>query len=329
MRAVEDLGAVFEGEGREILINPPNGDRVVIAVDHDVFQQGLRPRDPAHAQPGQRIGLGHPRRADAPLVQIADRGGIAVPRLIGAAIDLIAEHPCAAAARDLGNLSQHRAIHQRAGRVVGVVGGNHPRVGPHHRAQLVKVGQEAVLGAQMQQFDLGADAFGDRVMLLVGRHDGDDMIAAANQRLMNQRIGPDGAVGGQHVLAGLGLVEPRHRVAQPVRALDRAIAHAHAAQLAQHGIVDARHVDQLTQGDRVHAGLGEVVAAVVLEFVHPHLDAEGLDMHCFSFRVSSQSARRRAGGGIAAWRSARASASPRRFPARARSRSYGRPRPAR
>ena len=120
-------------------------------------------------------------------------------RLIDAALghaifDGMNDKAIAAAARDLDDLREEVAIHQRTGRIVGVVEADEFRAGRGKAAQLGKIRQEAVLGRQLENADIRPEAFGDRIVLLVGGQDRDDAVAGLHQRLVHQRIGADRAI---------------------------------------------------------------------------------------------------------------------------------------
>ncbi len=116
-------------------------------------------------------------------------------------------------------------------------------------------------------------------MLLIGRHDGNDPIARLHQRCIDQRIGPDRAMGDKHLVRAAVFIEPGDRLPQPRRALDRAIGQLHRQEIVEHRIRPSGQRQQLGHRQRFHACLGEIVAAVVFMPVHPYLDAERLDPH--------------------------------------------------
>ena len=80
-------------------------------------------------------------------------------------------------------------------------------------AQLVEIGQEAVVLAEAQDAHVGADALRDRVVLLVGRQHRHDPVAWLDQRQVRELIGSARAVRDQDVLARLIRVERGHVVA--------------------------------------------------------------------------------------------------------------------
>ena len=212
-------------------------------------------------------------------MQIGDRGGRAGVVLIDAAVDLVAEHVRRRRRPRSPRLLEPGAVHEGARRVVRVAERDQLRPLAGQRAQLAEVRQPAVLLAQAQRADVGAEALRDRVVLLVVRDDRDDAVARLHEREVDELVGADRAVRDQHVLARLAVVEGGDAVAQPVRALDRAVRELQRPQLFEERVRLAGEVEQLGDGERGDAGLGEVPVAACLVLVHPLLDPERADPH--------------------------------------------------
>ena len=120
--------------------------------------------------------------------------------LVDAAIDLVAQHVGADAGGHVGDALHNRAVHQRAGRVVRVGEGDQLGLGRDQPRDLVEVGQEAVLLAQLVYLHIRAEALGDRIVLLIGRQHRDDAIAGLDQGCVGQRVRADRAMGDGDVL---------------------------------------------------------------------------------------------------------------------------------
>ncbi len=82
-------GPVLERNRREMIVEHPDTDRVVVAVPGHGVDQCLRSGNPAQPQACQGKGLRHASGADASLVEIGHRLGRAAALLVGAAVDLV------------------------------------------------------------------------------------------------------------------------------------------------------------------------------------------------------------------------------------------------
>ena len=148
------------------------------------------------------------------------------------------------------------------------------------RADRGGVRQVAVLLAQPDLAHLGAERLRHREELLVGRLHADHAGARLDQRVQGEEVGADRAVGGEHVVGRDALaVERRYGGAQPRRADDVPVPEPGLAEATHHAVGVAAHLEQLVEGQRVHAGLGDVPGGRRLVGVHPLLDEERFDVH--------------------------------------------------
>ena len=256
----------------------------------DRLAHSARRHDPAQAQARERERLGHAPDAHRALVAVHERGGGAGARLVETPVHLVGQDPGTGLAGDLDDPGQVRLVEQRPGRVARVHEVDDLDATRGQPAQLIEVRQPAVVLAQAQLANLGAEARGDGRVLLVGGHERDDDVTRLHQGLVRQRVRADRAVGDENVTRRRRLVERCDRTTQPLRTLDRAVAEPHRDELRQEGRpVQAGDRQQLLHRHRVHAGLGQVVAAAGLPAVHPDLDAEVTNAHRHIMR--------RAGGG--------------------------------
>jgi hypothetical protein len=178
-----------------------------------------------------------------------------------------------------GDFPQRRLVHRRACRVVGVGKSDEPALVAGKVAQCVEVEAVAVPRPQAEAAHLGAEAFGDRDVLLVGGHDRHHPVARLDQRLVDEGIGADRAMGDDNLVGASRFMERGDRFAQPPRSFDRAIGQFHRQQIVKDRIRLAGEAEEFLDGQRFDAGLGEIVAAIVLVAIHPHLDGEFLDPH--------------------------------------------------
>jgi len=199
--------------------------------------------------------------------------------LFGAAVNLIRQDIGPGGRDGLNEVFEGGLIHQRAGGIAGIGQRNQLGVGSEQGFERIEIGQKPVFFAQVQRGDLGPLAFGNGVMLLVARADRHDVIARMDQRFIDQRVGPDRAMGGDDVVLCLARVKRGDGVAQAGGALDGAVGHGAGHQLRQGVIIAPRKLGQLGERDGGHAGFGKVQRAVVFIGVHPHLDAELADFH--------------------------------------------------
>ena len=196
------------------------------------------------------------------------------------AVHLVAEQPGVALARHLHDLTQQRLVDQRAGRVVGVVEDDEAGALVGERADGVRVRQVAVLLEEPQAADLRAQGLRDRVELLVGGLHAHHGRPGLDERVQSEEVGADGAVGRQDVVGGDALaVQRRDGGAQPRRADDVPVAEPGLLEATHHAVGVAAHLEQLVEGERVDAGLGDVPGGRRLVGVHPLLDEERLDAH--------------------------------------------------
>ena len=196
------------------------------------------------------------------------------------AVDLVAEEPGVALPRHVHDLAKQRLVDQRAGRVVGVVQDDEAGAIVAGGTDRVRIRQVPVRLAQPHLAHLGAERRRHGEELLVGRLHGDDGRPRLDERVQGEEVGADRAVGGQHVVRRDALaVQRRDGGAQPRRADDVAVAEPGLPEAAHHAVGVAAHLEQLVEGERVDAGLGDVPGGRRLVGVHPLLDEERLDVH--------------------------------------------------
>jgi hypothetical protein len=118
---------------------------------------------------------------------------------------------------------EQRPVHQGAGRVVGVGDGDELGARRDQPLQLVEVGQEALLGPQVQNRHVGAVAFGDGVVLLVGGQHAHHSVPGFDEGGVEQRVGANRPVRHQHVVHRLAGVQSGDGGAEPGRAFDGAV----------------------------------------------------------------------------------------------------------
>ena len=196
------------------------------------------------------------------------------------AVDLVAEEVRVHTAGDFNYLFQKLPAHERAGGVIGVVDADHLRVRGDKGAQLVKVDNVAVLLLEVHDGKVSADGLGDRIKLLIGRHDADDSVALRDEGAEHMVVRARRAVSGDDVLGLHGLIQAADAVEEIRAAVYIAVGQAPRTELAQEGfLILPGQLEQLVERHGVNAGLGDVVLCADLVLVHPFLYRKGLDLH--------------------------------------------------
>ena len=278
--ARDELVLMAERYGGDSLIEHAAAYEVIVPVGAEGGKRGLVMRgDPAETQTGKREHLGHAADGNALFVQVGD--GFAPDILLReVAVDLVAQEVCVHAAGDPDDLLQKLPAHERAGGVIGVVDADHLRVRGDKGAQLVKVDKVAVLLLKVHDGKVSADGLGDRIKLLIGRHDADDAVALGDEGAEHMVVRARRAVGGDDVLGLHGLIQAADAVEEIRAAVYIAVGQAPRAELAQEGfLILPGQLEQLVERHRVNAGLGDVVLCADLVLVHPFLYRKGLDLH--------------------------------------------------
>ena len=199
--------------------------------------------------------------------------------MVEATIGLVAEHPGIVFAGYCDDFAHERLAHDRPRGVVGVVDADELHAVLREGAHFVEVGKETVLRFQVADAHPCAERFGNRIELLVGGQYADHVVAGIDQRVDGEVVGSDGTVGDGDVGKPDRLVQAAYARTQAIRAFDRPVGELHRTDIVPYVVASAGERDELVDREGFHAGLGKVVRAVVLVFVHPHLYAEITDMH--------------------------------------------------
>ena len=196
------------------------------------------------------------------------------------AVYLVAENVRARLARDLHDLFEHIAAHERAGRIVGVVDADHfcPRHG--ERAQRVEIGEIPVFAAQGENLYLCAERFGDGVELLVRRQNADDAITRRYERAEHMVVRARRAVRCDDVFGLDRFIKRADALPERGRAFNVAVGQPARGEILQKGgLVLAGQREQLVERHGIDARLRDVVSRADLPFVHPFLYGKRLDVH--------------------------------------------------
>ena len=266
--------------GAHGLVEQAAGDEVVVAMGQKVSAQlFVLGNAPAQTDARQRPHLAHGAGGDALVVKVDDRLGVLVG-LVQVAVHLVAVQPRVVLARHLHDGPQRLAVEQGTRGVVGIVDADDLRLRRTQGVQGLHVHVVAVLLFQMQHVHRSAAHLGDGVELLVGGHDRHHVVARVHQRREHECVGAGGPVGGDDVLGRHGAVELGDARKQVGATLDVAVGEAARREGVQKRLlVAAGQLEELVEGQRVHARLGDVVGALRLPEVHPLLDFEILDLH--------------------------------------------------
>ena len=277
---LQQLVRMLQGQGCHRLVQHAAADEVVVPVDAALLQHALvLGGDPPQAHPRQGEHLGHAAHADALLVQVHDGGAVAL--LLGqVAVHLVAQDVGPVPPGDGNNLLEQGLRHEGPGGVVGVVEADELHAPLRQPGELFRVGQVFALPGQMQQLHLGPQRGGDGVELLIGGQDGDHLVPGLHQGVEQVVVGPRRSVGGDHLLGLHVPVQPADPLLEGGQSEDVPIGEPPGAQLLQKGpLVLAGEGEQLVQGHRVHAGLGDIIFGPHLVLVHPLFYQKRFDVH--------------------------------------------------
>ena len=272
--------AVAQGEGGDGLVEHAAADQAVIAAgEAGVDEIRVVAGDPAETQTRQRKHLGHAADGNALVVEIDD-GFAPVVRLRQVAVDLVAENIRADLPRHRDDGFQRGLIHQRAGRVVRVIQADQARIRFDHAAQLVQIGQKAVLLAQREQIDLRTEGLRNGIKLLIRRQNADHVVAGADKRVHGQVVRARRAVGRDDLVRVQRFEQVADAFAQFRLAHDIAVGQAALAERVEKRLpVFARQFKQLVKRDGVDAGFRDIDFGLRFVGVHPFFDFEGADIH--------------------------------------------------
>lgn len=286
--AGQDRVAVRQGVRGNLLVEQPAADEVVVAVAQQVMAQ-LRVLRDAPPQADSRHGpyLGHGAHHDGLVVQVDGRGRERVAVLHEQAVHLVEHEPRVVPARDVHDAANLLLGKQRARGVVRVVDADDLDVVAAQGVESLGVHVVVLLLVQVQNAHVGAAHLGNGVELLVGGHDGNDVVAQLAQGREYQVVGAGRAVRGDDVPRLDRLVQAADALEELGAALDVAIRQATLAERVQElvarlgaGLGRAlAQLEHLVEGHGVRTGLGHVVTALRLPRVHPLLDLEVLDLH--------------------------------------------------
>ena len=117
--------------------------------------------------------------------------------------------------------------------------------------------------------------------MLIGRREADGVVFWPQQGDEKLMVGPRRAVCHHNLLRGGGGAEQRPYAAkQRGRAIDVPIGQALVGKQCEiAGRLLPRERQKLSERERVHTGLGEIVGGVVFIGVHPLFYKKGLDVH--------------------------------------------------
>ena len=128
----------LERAPRERVAERAGRDRRVVVVRPERRDERRRRDDPADAQPRQPVRLREPARDDRAIVAPPDRRRLAAVAL-GAAVDLVGQHPRAVPSRDGAQPIEIRRLEPRAGRVVRIADDDELRARRHQALERVEV----------------------------------------------------------------------------------------------------------------------------------------------------------------------------------------------
>ena len=242
---------------------------------------------PAQADARHGPNLGHGAHDHGLVVQVDRRRGKGVAVLHEQAIDLIEHEPGIVPARDVDDAADLLLGKQRARGVVRVVDADDLDVVAAQGVEPLGVHVVVLLLVQVQNAHVGAAHLGNGVELLVGGHDGSDVVARLAQGREHQVVGAGRAVRGDDVPRLDRLVQAADALEELGASLDVAVRQATLAERVQElvaclgtGLGRAlAQLEHLVEGHGVRTGLGHVVTALRLPRVHPLLDLEVLDLH--------------------------------------------------
>jgi len=223
--------------------------RVVLPVDQRRAQGRVAHHQPPGAQPRQPVGLRQPGQDDGPFVAVGGRGQPVARVALQPAIHLIAQQPRAAPPDDGDERREHVRRGQVAGRVVGEVDDDQPRVGLDQPLQFGRVERPAAGHRPHRPMaDVAADVLGQVEQRVIGRGQGHDVVARLQQgaqgqvdALFRRAEQHDGL--GRHVFVERGHGRPQRGVA-----LGLGVAEALAQQV---GGVQAGQPQQFARGQRL------------------------------------------------------------------------------
>ena len=256
----QDPVAGREHAGGHLLVDRRAADQDLLLGGEQRFGElGVAADQPADPQAGKAVRLRHRRDADRPLREAGgDRQRIVEGELAVGLVDQQAGARMGLDDRD--QPLQRRELDHRAGRVVGIGDADQLRLRPQPALDQVEVKVPAVLEAQRDRLDLGAER-PRRLQVggVVGLLD-QDVVAGLEQRRRDDEQRRRGARGDDHVVDGDGprgvagelLAQPRHPAMVPV--LQQQVADVGVDPVVGERPVPERALRQVV-GDRVVAEL--------------------------------------------------------------------------